>query len=67
MFYRGLDKDQNVLLTHGDSIDQVAKDFNVIARSGDITAGMVADNYKTLYLIIVLIIACILNLLFDDD
>ena len=37
--FRGLDKQQSVLLTHGDSIDNVAKGFKVIAQSGDIVAG----------------------------
>ena len=36
---RGLKKDQVVLLTHGDSISKVAKDFKVVAQSGDIVAG----------------------------
>ena len=37
---RGLQPEQEVLLTHGDSIDRVASNFKVIAKSGDITAGM---------------------------
>ena len=28
------------MLTHGDSIDRVASNFKVIAKSGDIIAGM---------------------------
>ena len=32
--------EQEVLLTHGDSIDRVASNFKVIAKSGDIIAGM---------------------------
>ena len=38
--FKGLDKQQSVLLTHGDSIDNVAKGFKVIAQSGDIVAGL---------------------------
>ena len=37
---RGLQPEQEVLLTHGDSIDRVASSFKVIAKSGDIIAGM---------------------------
>ncbi|XP_076087192.1 GMP synthase [glutamine-hydrolyzing]-like isoform X2 [Mytilus galloprovincialis] len=37
--FKGLNKQQSVLLTHGDSIDQVAKGFKSIASSGDIVAG----------------------------
>jgi GMP synthase (glutamine-hydrolysing) len=29
-----------VLLTHGDSVDQVPEGFRVIARSGDLIAGI---------------------------
>ena len=37
---RGLQPEQEVLLTHGDSIDRVASNFKVIGKSGDIIAGM---------------------------
>nr|XP_054768428.1 GMP synthase [glutamine-hydrolyzing]-like [Lytechinus pictus] len=46
--YRGLDKQQNVLLTHGDSIDKVAKGFVVAAKSGNIVAS-IANEKKRLY------------------
>ena len=38
---RGLQSEQEVLLTHGDSIDRVASSLKVIAKSGDIVAGNV--------------------------
>ena len=38
-FCRGMCPSQDVLLTHGDSVEKVAEDFRVIARSGDIIAG----------------------------
>ena len=37
--FRGLSAKETVLLTHGDSIDKVAKSFKVIAKSGDLVAG----------------------------
>ena len=37
--FRGLQSEQEVLLTHGDSIDRVASGLKVIAKSGDIVAG----------------------------
>ncbi|XP_030842450.1 GMP synthase [glutamine-hydrolyzing] [Strongylocentrotus purpuratus] len=46
--YRGLDKQQNVLLTHGDSIDKVAKGFVVAAKSGNIVAS-ISNEKKRLY------------------
>ena len=36
---RGLKEDQQVLLTHGDTITNVAPGFHVIAKSGQIVAG----------------------------
>ena len=36
---RGLKAEQRVLLTHGDSINDVAKGFQVIARSDNFVAG----------------------------
>ena len=39
--FRGLQSEQEVLLTHGDSIDRVASSLKVIAKSGDIVAGNV--------------------------
>ncbi|XP_063408520.1 GMP synthase [glutamine-hydrolyzing]-like isoform X1 [Mytilus trossulus] len=46
--FKGLNKQQSVLLTHGDSIDQVAKGFKSIATSGDIVAG-IANEKMNLY------------------
>lgn len=43
-FIRGLQKEEIVLLTHGDSVDKVADGFKVVARSGNIVAG---KNSKT--------------------
>ena len=36
---RGLQKEEMVLLTHGDSVDKVAEGFKVVAESGNIIAG----------------------------
>lgn len=36
---RGLQKEEMVLLTHGDSVDKVADGFKVVATSGNIVAG----------------------------
>ena len=36
---RGLTEDQQVLLTHGDTITKVAPGFQVIAKSGQVVAG----------------------------
>lgn len=36
---RGLQKEELVLLTHGDSVDKVADGFKVVAQSGSIIAG----------------------------
>lgn len=41
--FRGLQKEEIVLLTHGDSVDKVADGFKVVARSGNIVAG---KSYK---------------------
>ena len=37
---RGLESEQTVLLTHGDSVDDVADGFQVIARSAHSIAGV---------------------------
>lgn len=37
---RGLQKEELVLLTHGDSVDKVADGFKVVAQSGNIIAGI---------------------------
>uniref|UniRef100_A0A673UA34 GMP synthase (glutamine-hydrolyzing) n=1 Tax=Suricata suricatta TaxID=37032 RepID=A0A673UA34_SURSU len=46
--FRGLQKEEIVLLTHGDSVDKVADGFKVVARSGTIVAG-IANESKKLY------------------
>lgn len=38
--FRGLQKEELVLLTHGDSVDKVADGFKVVAQSGNIIAGI---------------------------
>jgi len=38
--FDGLGATSEVLLTHGDSVDKLPKDFRVIAKSGDIVAGI---------------------------
>lgn len=40
-YLRGLQSEQEVLLTHGDSIDRVGSNLKVIAKSGDLVAGTV--------------------------
>lgn len=40
LFPRGLQKEELVLLTHGDSVDKVADGFKVVAQSGNIIAGI---------------------------
>ncbi|XP_078064352.1 GMP synthase [glutamine-hydrolyzing] isoform X2 [Mustelus asterias] len=46
--FRGLQKDEVVLLTHGDSVDKVAEGFKVVAQSGNIAAA-IANESKKLY------------------
>ncbi|KAG9494175.1 hypothetical protein GDO78_001821 [Eleutherodactylus coqui] len=46
--FRGLQKEEVVLLTHGDSVDKVADGFKVVAQSGNIVAG-IANESKKLY------------------
>ncbi|EDV23935.1 uncharacterized protein TRIADDRAFT_26341 [Trichoplax adhaerens] len=48
LLFSGLSKQQNVLLTHGDSVDQVANTFKVIATSGDIVTA-IGNDEKHLY------------------
>lgn len=43
-FVRGLEKEQMVLLTHGDSIDRVADNFHITARSSNFIAGIASDK-----------------------
>nr|CAH7727088.1 unnamed protein product [Callosobruchus chinensis] len=40
LLFKGLEKMQSVLLTHGDSIDKVADNFRVIAQSSSFCAGI---------------------------
>ncbi|XP_078463774.1 GMP synthase [glutamine-hydrolyzing] isoform X1 [Lampetra fluviatilis] len=46
--FRGLQKEEEVLLTHGDSVDKVAEGFKVVAQSGNLVAG-IANEGKKLY------------------
>ena len=43
-YFRGLEKDQVVLLTHGDSIDRVAESFRTTARSSNFVAAIANDK-----------------------
>lgn len=45
-FLRGLQKEEHVLLTHGDSVDKVADGFKVVAQSGNIIAGRQTGNSR---------------------
>lgn len=42
--YRGLEREQLVLLTHGDSIDRVAESFRVTAKSSNFVTGIASDK-----------------------
>uniref|UniRef100_UPI001939C642 GMP synthase [glutamine-hydrolyzing]-like n=1 Tax=Styela clava TaxID=7725 RepID=UPI001939C642 len=46
--FTGLSETEEVLLTHGDTIDQVAPGFKVIAKSNNLVAG-IADESRGLY------------------
>lgn len=46
--FEGLESVQSVLLTHGDTVDQVANGFEVIATSGELVAG-IADPTRKFY------------------
>ncbi|XP_014252727.1 GMP synthase [glutamine-hydrolyzing] isoform X2 [Cimex lectularius] len=46
ILFKGLEKSQNVLLTHGDSIDKVAESFKIVAQSGSIVAGIANDKLR---------------------
>ena len=48
--FRGLKKEQEVLLTHGDSLDGVAEGFKAIAHSGSLIAGEADQELNTLVL-----------------
>lgn len=45
-FCRGLDKNQTVLLTHGDSIDKTAENFRPIAQSSSFCAGIAHEKLR---------------------
>jgi GMP synthase (glutamine-hydrolysing) len=47
-FFAGLASDQSVLLTHGDSVGEVAPGFRVVGTSGDIVAA-IADDERRIY------------------
>ncbi|XP_012282535.1 GMP synthase [glutamine-hydrolyzing] [Orussus abietinus] len=44
LLFKGLEKDQMVLLTHGDSIDRVADCFRTTAKSSNFIAGIASDK-----------------------
>ncbi|XP_057335447.1 GMP synthase [glutamine-hydrolyzing]-like [Microplitis mediator] len=44
LLFKGLEKDQLVLLTHGDSIDRVADCFRATAKSSNFVVGMLSDK-----------------------
>lgn len=44
--FRGLNNEEQVLLTHGDSVKQAAAGFKVIAKSGDLIAGLADEQNK---------------------
>ncbi len=44
--FKGLGTDQDVLLTHGNSVERVAPDWQTIATSGDIIAAIAHTNRK---------------------
>jgi len=46
--FKGLAEKEKVLLTHGDSANDIAKGFSVIARSGSLTAA-IGDEQRKLY------------------
>jgi len=48
LLFAGLEKHQQVLMTHGDSIDEVASSFSVNAMSGELIAG-IEDSVRKFY------------------
>ncbi|XP_014681879.1 PREDICTED: GMP synthase [glutamine-hydrolyzing]-like [Priapulus caudatus] len=46
LLFRGLEKEQEVLLTHGDSLDMVADGFQVVATSGTLIAAIANEKDK---------------------
>ena len=43
---RDLEKTQQVLLTHGDSVTRVADNFKVVGRSGNLVAAIANDKLR---------------------
>lgn len=46
LLFAGLTPKQHVLLTHGDSVEQVPSGFRIIARSGELVAGLEHPELK---------------------
>ncbi|XP_075238570.1 GMP synthase burgundy isoform X2 [Lycorma delicatula] len=46
ILFKGLEKCQTVLLTHGDCIEKVAETFRVVAQSSNFIAGIANDNLR---------------------
>ncbi|XP_066992436.1 GMP synthase [glutamine-hydrolyzing] isoform X2 [Anabrus simplex] len=46
LLFKGLEKVQRVLLTHGDSIEKVADSFRIVAASGSFPAGIANDKMR---------------------
>lgn len=44
LLFKGLEREQLVLLTHGDSIDRVAESFRVTAKSSNFVTGIASDK-----------------------
>eukprot|EP00096_Caligus_rogercresseyi_P011162 TRINITY_DN4309_c0_g1_i1.p1 TRINITY_DN4309_c0_g1~~TRINITY_DN4309_c0_g1_i1.p1 ORF type:complete len:672 (-),score=242.16 TRINITY_DN4309_c0_g1_i1:275-2290(-) len=44
--FKGLDESQEVLLTHGDSVEKIAEGFKPIAHSGNLVAGISSEKLK---------------------
>ncbi|XP_014276827.1 GMP synthase [glutamine-hydrolyzing] isoform X1 [Halyomorpha halys] len=46
ILFKGLEKNQHVLLTHGDCIEKVAESFKAVAHSNNIIAGIANDKSR---------------------
>ncbi|KAL1122107.1 hypothetical protein AAG570_003513 [Ranatra chinensis] len=46
VLFKGLEKSQKVLLTHGDSIEKVADSFKVVAQSSNFIVGIANDKLR---------------------
>eukprot|EP01135_Chromosphaera_perkinsii_P003855 Nk52_evm3s259 gene=Nk52_evmTU3s259 len=46
LLFRGMEEKQKVLLTHGDSVGEVAPGFRCIAKSGEIVAGIESEEKR---------------------